>query len=44
MPYVMVHNRSAIEDQMVLLARFLDLKSSGHTAVLDWVLELRSEL
>ena len=44
MPYVMVHNRSAIEDQMVLLARFLGLKSSGYTGVLDWVLELRSEL
>lgn len=45
LPYVMVRNRSAIEDKMELLARFLDLPgANGFDAVLEWVLALRQEL
>lgn len=44
MPYVMVHNRSVIEEKMEMLGRFLSLKSADFTGVLDWVLELRSSL
>jgi len=41
MPYVMNFNRPAIEDRMVLLARYLDLPKGGFTGVMDWVLEMR---
>ena len=41
MPYVMSFNRPAIEGQMDLLARYLNLPGSGFSAVMDWVLELR---
>ena len=41
MPYVMNFNRPAIEGQMDLLARYLNLPGSGFSAVMDWVLELR---
>ena len=44
MPYVMVHNRPVIEERMELLGRYLGLKSANFTGVLDWVLELRSDL
>lgn len=42
MPYVMNFNRPAIEDRMDILARFLGLPGSGFTAVMDWVMELRT--
>ncbi|NQV99789.1 MAG: iron-containing alcohol dehydrogenase [Rhodospirillales bacterium] len=42
MPYVMNFNRPAIEDRMDILARFLGLPGSGFSAVMDWVMELRS--
>lgn len=41
MPYVLVHNRSAIADRMTVLARFLGLDNPGFDAVLNWVLKLR---
>jgi len=44
MPYVMEFNRSAIEDKMVLLGRFLGLEKTNYQGVLDWVLEMRSNL
>ncbi len=43
-PYVLVHNRSAIEDRMALLARVLDLKKGGFDGVLDWILQLRESV
>ncbi len=44
MPYVLVFNRPAIEDRMTTLARYLDLPAPSFKAVLDWVLDLRSEI
>ena len=44
MPYVLVFNRSAIEERMTRLARYLDLPNPGFTAVLDWVLALRKQI
>lgn len=44
MPYVLVFNRSAIDERMQRLARVLDLPSPGFDAVLRWVLELRESL
>ena len=42
MPYVLVHNRPAIEDTSARLARWLDLPGGSFSAVLDWVMELRT--
>jgi alcohol dehydrogenase class IV len=44
LPYVMVHNRAAIEGRMGLLARVLDLADPGFDAVLKWTLEFRAML
>lgn len=44
LPYVMVHNKAAIADRMVILARLLGLPNPGFDAVLDWVLAFRTRL
>lgn len=44
MPYVLEFNRSAIEDKMTALARYLDLAEPSFKAVMRWVLELRQQL
>lgn len=44
MPYVLQANRSSIEPQMERLGRYLNLPRQDFTGVLDWVLELRSEV
>ena len=43
-PYVMIHNRAAIEKRMPRLARVLGLTGEGFDAVFDWTLELRARL
>jgi alcohol dehydrogenase class IV len=43
-PYVMVHNRQAIEFRMPRVARSLGLSAEGFDAVLDWILQLRQRL
>jgi alcohol dehydrogenase class IV len=44
MPYVLVWNRSAIEEKMVRLAAFLGLGNHSFEGVLEWVLELRRRI
>ncbi len=44
MPYVLVANRSVSEAQMERMARYLNLAPPGFAGVLDWVLQLRSEV
>jgi alcohol dehydrogenase class IV len=44
MPYVLVFNRPAIEEQMTALARYLGLPDPSFDAVLDWILALREEI
>jgi alcohol dehydrogenase class IV len=44
MPYVLVFNRSAIEDKMAHLGRVLGLKKANFDGVLEWVLELREDI
>jgi alcohol dehydrogenase class IV len=44
LPYVMVHNRPAIEAQLKVIARVLDLRGEAFAAVFDWVLEFRKRL
>jgi alcohol dehydrogenase class IV len=44
MPYVLVANRSAIEDKIVRLAAWLQLPEASFDGFLQWVLDLRQEL
>ncbi|MDT4823166.1 1,3-propanediol dehydrogenase [compost metagenome] len=44
MPYVLQANRAHIEGPMARLARYLGLPKAGFAGVLDWVVNLRSEL
>jgi alcohol dehydrogenase len=43
MPYVMVFNRTLIEDSMVRLGSYLELPKPSFDGVLDWVMDLRAE-
>lgn len=43
MPYVLAYNRPAIIDHTDRLARWLGFGDGGFNAVLDWVLQLRSD-
>jgi alcohol dehydrogenase class IV len=44
LPYVITHNRSAIEAQLPVVARTLNLSGEPFAALLAWVLELRRQL
>lgn len=44
MPYVLEFNRPAIEDQLIALARYLNLPTPSFEAVLHWVLALRGSI
>ncbi len=44
MPYVLIANRSAIDERIERLARCLDLSQPGFNSFLDWILAVRDEL
>jgi alcohol dehydrogenase class IV len=44
MPYVIVHNRPAIEPQLAVIARTLNLQGEPYQAFLDWILAFRKRL
>jgi alcohol dehydrogenase class IV len=44
LPFVMQHNRKAIEGRMGLVARVLDLPRADYAAVFEWVLAFRKAL
>jgi alcohol dehydrogenase class IV len=44
LPYVLVHNRPAIEARLQVIARTLDLPGEPYRAVFDWVLGFRKRL
>lgn len=44
MPYVLKANRSAIEEKIAKLTRYLGLTTAGFEGFLDWVIELRAQL
>src|SRR5436309_1498925 len=44
MPYVVKFNRAAIEDKIVRLARWLDLRSPTFDGFMQWTLDLRREI
>ena len=43
MPYVLTFNRPTIENKIVKLSEYLDLKEASFNSFVDWVLELREE-
>lgn len=44
MPYVLTWNRSVLEGKMARLAAYLGLPSPSFEAVLNWIVDLRSEI
>jgi len=44
MPYVLKRNREAIEEKMISLSRYLNLKDSSFDGFMNWILELRIKL
>lgn len=44
MPYVLIHNRRAIEGRIAAVGRYLGLSKPGFEGFLQWVLDLRKEL
>jgi alcohol dehydrogenase len=44
MPYVLEHNRFAVEGRLAALARYLDLPAHSPQAVIEWVLRLRERI
>jgi alcohol dehydrogenase class IV len=44
MPYVLKANRSAIEEKLDRLNRYLGLAKGGFDGFLDWIIELRAQL
>ncbi len=44
LPYVIAHNRPAIEERLQVIARTLELSGEPYPAVFDWVLAFRQRL
>ena len=44
MPYVLQANRSAIEERIIRLARYLDLADASFDGFLNWILDLRIQV
>ncbi len=44
LPYVIAHNRPAIEERLQVIARTLELSGEPYRAVFDWVLAFRQRL
>jgi len=44
LPYVIAHNRPAIEQRLAVIARTLDLHGEPYSAVFEWVLAFRRRL
>ena len=43
MPYVLEFNRPVLEERMTRLAAWIGLPNPSFTAIMDWILEIRSE-
>lgn len=44
MPYVLVHNKSAIEEKLAASARYMNLKDQSFNGFVDWILQLRQDI
>ncbi len=44
MPYVLIKNKEVIEDKIINLSRYLNLKNESFNTFIEWILEMRREL
>jgi len=44
MPYVLLRNKTAIDEKIVSLTRYINLTQNNFNSFLDWILELRQNL
>ena len=44
MPYVLSFNKDVIEDRIISLSKYLDLKKKSFDGFMEWILDLRSNL
>ena len=44
MPYVLQYNKKGIEEKIIDISRYINLKSAIFNNFMDWILELRSNL
>jgi len=44
MPYVLTFNKKTIEEKIIKLSEYLDLKEKSFNCFLEWILDLRKEL
>ncbi|HEX7775468.1 MAG TPA: iron-containing alcohol dehydrogenase [Parvibaculum sp.] len=44
MPYVLIHNKKAIEEKLAASARYMNLKDQSFSGFVDWVLQLRQDI
>ena len=44
MPYVLLRNKSAIEEKIISLTRYIDLSPNTFDVFMNWILELRKSL
>ena len=44
MPYVLLKNKSAIEDRIIALSRYINLPKNSFDSFMNWILDLRKEL
>ena len=44
MPYVLLRNKSAIEEKLVSLSRYINLKKYDFNTFISWILDLRKQL
>ena len=44
MPYVLQYNKKGIEEKIIDISRYINLKSATFNNFMDWILELRSNL
>ena len=44
MPYVLLKNKSAIEDRIIALSRYINLPKNNFDSFMNWILNLKKEL
>jgi len=44
MPYVLTFNKKEIEEKIIKLSEYLDLKEKSFNCFLEWILDLRKKL
>jgi len=44
MPYVLMKNKTAIEDKIIAISRYINLPNFNFDGFMDWILELRTKL